>query len=70
MGGTIFLVVGVGQRTVILDFVVCTSLAVPVFLCCDYLDRFVEAVSPYLTQFKVDDGTVVPMVGLPLKRTP
>lgn len=67
--GTIKLVVQLGNHVVMLPFIVCTTLAAPVVLGCDYCDRFVEAIRPKNREVELDDGSTVPIVRRPLKRS-
>ena len=68
--GTLALVVRLGRRIVKVEFIVCERLAAPVILGCDFCDRFVEAIRPRKKLVEMDDGTEVPIVRRPLRRTP
>lgn len=62
------LVVRLGQLVIKLEFVVCTVLAAPVLMYCDYCDHFINAIQPCLDQIELRDETVIPLVRHPLKR--
>ncbi|CAN8062292.1 unnamed protein product [Agarophyton chilense] len=66
--GKISLAVRLGTYFVQLDFVVCNSLAAPVIHCCDFCDRFVEAIRPRTRTGMMDDGSTIPIVRKPLNR--
>lgn len=65
--GTIKLVVQLGNHVFMFPFIVCTTLAAPVVLGCDYCDRFVEAIRPKDREVELDDVSTVPIVQRPLK---
>ncbi|PXF44214.1 hypothetical protein BWQ96_05995 [Gracilariopsis chorda] len=59
--GTIKLVVQHGNHVFRLSFIVCTTLASPVVLGCDYFDRFVETIRPKNREVELDEGFTVPI---------
>ena len=52
------------------EFIVCEKIAAPVILVCDFCDRFVEAIYPRKKNIELNDGSTVPIVSRPLKRSP
>ena len=70
MIGTLALVVRLGRRIVKVYFIVCERLVAPVILGCDFCGRFVEAIRPRMKLVEMDEGTEVPIVRRPLRRTP
>ncbi|CAN8069066.1 unnamed protein product [Agarophyton chilense] len=66
--GTVRLVVRLGRFVVLVDFIVCKTLAAPVVLGCDYCDKFVEANRPRRRLVELDDGSMVPIVRKPMRR--
>ena len=67
--GVVSLRVQVGLYQSRVDFVVCERLSVPVILGCDYCDRHIEAIRPRSKEIELDDGTTVPIVRAPTKRS-
>ena len=67
--GVITLRVQLGLYQSRVDFVVCERLSVPVILGCDFCDRHVEAIRPRSKEVELDDGTTVPIVKAPAKRS-
>ena len=65
---TVTLVVRLETRTIKCKFIVCERLVAPVILCCDFNDKFVEAVYPRRKVVELDDGTKVPIVRKPTAR--
>ncbi|CAN8069585.1 unnamed protein product [Agarophyton chilense] len=68
--GTVRLVVRLGRFVVLVDFIVCKTLAAPVVLGCDYCDKFVEAIRRRRKLVELDDGSMVPIVRKPMRRCP
>ena len=67
MKGLADLIVRLDSRLVKLEFIVCESLAAPLILGCDVMDRFVEAIYPRKKTVKMDDETTIPITQKPLK---
>ena len=70
MTGLVDLVVRSGSHISKAEFIVCERLAAPVIVGCDFCDRFVEAIYPRKKTIELDDGSTVPIVRRPLKRSP
>ncbi|CAN8076123.1 unnamed protein product [Agarophyton chilense] len=66
--GTVRLLVRLGRFVVLVDFIVCKTLAAPVVLGCDYCDKFVEAIRPRRKLVELDDRSMVPIVRKPMRR--
>ena len=70
MTGLVDLMVRLGTRIAKTEFIVCEKIAAPVILVCDFCDRFVEAIYPRKKNIELNDGSTVPIVSRPLKRSP
>lgn len=70
IGGTITLVVNIGNRTSTnVTFNVVERLGTDVILGCDFCDSHVEAIRPRLRVIELTDGTAVPIIKGPPKRS-
>ena len=65
MMGRLKLVTRLGSSLVLVDFVVCRTLAADAILGADFCDRYVEAIRPRKKLVELDDGTTVPIVRNP-----
>ena len=63
------LLVRLGRYLVEVEFIVCERLATTMILGADFCDRYVEAIRPRKKQVELDDGTIVPIVRKPAKRS-
>ena len=70
MTGLVDLLVRLGSRIAKAEFIVCEQLAAPVIIGCDFCDRFAEAIYPRKKTIELGDGSTVPIVRRPLKRSP
>lgn len=69
MTGLIEPVVRFGSRIANAEFILCERLAAPVKNGCDFCDRVVEAIYPRKKTIQLDDGSTVPILRRPLKRS-
>jgi len=67
--GVITLRVQLGSHQARVDFVVCERLSVPVILGCDFCDKHVEAIRPRSKTVELEDGTTIPIIRAPTKRS-
>ena len=67
---TIRLLVRLGTRAYLVEFIVCESLAASLILGCDFCTQIVEAILPRKREVELHDGTTVPIVLKPLARPP
>ena len=67
--GKVALFVRLGSRLERITFYVSDRLAAPVILGCDFCDTHVEAIRPRRRVVELDDGTTVPIVRRPQKRS-
>ena len=70
MIGTVKLPVRLGHFLCLVEFIVCRSLAASAILGADYCDRFVEAIRPKKKLVELEDGSTIPIVRRPHRRTP
>ncbi len=63
--GVFQLPVRLGNRLSLVEFLLCSKLAVPAILCGDYCDTFVAAIRPRVTLVELDDCSTVPIVRRP-----
>ena len=68
--GTIRLLVRLGIRAFLVEFVVCESLAALLILGCDFCTRNVDSILTRKPVVELLDGTTVPIVRKPLARPP
>lgn len=64
--GILVLLVRLGYYTVKVDVFVCSTLAAPFILGCDFFDRFAESIPPRTRMIVIEDGIEVPIVRRPL----
>ena len=70
MTGLVDVVVRLGSRIAKAEFILCERLAAPVIVGCDFCDLFVEAIYSRKETIELDDGSTLPIVRRPLKRSP
>lgn len=67
---TLDLVFRNGSKIICVEFPISQCLAAEVIVGCDFMDRFMEAVYPCRKAIDLDDASLIPITGRPLRRTP
>ena len=67
--GLITLPVKLGRYLVDVQFIVCNKLAASMILGADFCDRYVEAIRPRLRKVELEDGSTIPIIRKPCRRT-